>query len=386
MIPYGKQEITNSDIADVTRVLKSKLITQGNIVPKFEQKISKKVNSKYAVAVNSATSALHIACLALSITKGDIVWTSAITFVASANCARYCGADVDFVDINLDTFNISISSLEAKLIQAKKINKLPKLLIVVHMCGQSCDMEAIYKLSKEYNFSIIEDASHALGGNYRKKPVGSCNFSDITIFSFHPVKIITTGEGGMAVTNNKNLYEKLQLFRTHGITRNKKLMNNKDVGYWHYEQLFLGYNYRMTDIAAALGISQLSRLKKYVDIRNKLAKVYNRELISLPINLPIISEGIKSSYHLYVIRLDEKNPKVSKSTMMNKFKKNNIGASFHYMPVYKHPYYVNLKKTNYKNLINAEKYFSSAISIPIYPTMKEKEQKKVIRVLKDTLS
>ena len=383
MIPYGKHEITKKDISAIEKVLKSKFITQGTFVPKFENRISKTVSSKYAVAVNSATSALHIACLALGIKKGDLVWTSAISFVASANCAKYCNADVDFLDIDIDTFNISIDLLKEKLITAKKNKRLPKLIIVVHMCGQSCDMMQIKKLSKIYGFKIIEDASHALGGKYDKFSVGSCKYSDITIFSFHPVKIITSGEGGMATTNKKSIYDKLTYFRTHGITRNRNLMTQND-GFWHYEQIDLGYNYRMTDIAAALGNSQLNRLHQYVIKRNKLAAVYDKMLETLPLELPKIQKKVISTYHLYVIRLDRSETKITKKFLMDKLKKQNIVPSFHYMPIYRHPYYKK-QKTKYMPLVNSEDYYSRAISIPIYPTMRNEDQFKVIKALKNIL-
>ena len=383
MIPYGKHEITKKDISAIEKVLKSKFITQGVHVPKFENSVSSIVSSKYAVAVNSATSALHIACLALGIKKGDLVWTSAISFVASANCAKYCDADVDFLDIDRDTFNISIDLLKIKLVKAKKNNRLPKLIIVVHMCGQSCEMKQIKKLSKIYGFQIIEDASHALGGKYDKFSVGSCKYSDITIFSFHPVKIITSGEGGMVTTNKKFIYDKLTYFRTHGITRNRNLMTQND-GFWHYEQIDLGYNYRMTDIAAALGNSQLSRLGQYVKKRNKLAAIYNEMLKDLPLELPKIQKKIISTYHLYVIRVDGNKTKISKKFLMEALKKKNIGPSFHYMPIYRHPYYKK-QKIKYKPLINSEDYYSRAISIPIYPTMRNEDQFKVIKSLKNIL-
>ena len=319
----------------------------------------------------------------MGIKKGDLVWTSAISFVASANCAKYCNADVDFLDIDIDTFNISIDLLKEKLITAKKNKRLPKLIIVVHMCGQSCDMMQIKKLSKIYGFKIIEDASHALGGKYDKFSVGSCKYSDITIFSFHPVKIITSGEGGMATTNKKSIYDKLTYFRTHGITRNRNLMTQND-GFWHYEQIDLGYNYRMTDIAAALGNSQLNRLHQYVIKRNELAAVYDKMLETLPLELPKIQKKVISTYHLYVIKLDRSETKITKKFLMDKLKKQNIVPSFHYMPIYRHPYYKK-QKTKYMPLVNSEDYYSRAISIPIYPTMRNEDQFKVIKALKNIL-
>jgi UDP-4-amino-4,6-dideoxy-N-acetyl-beta-L-altrosamine transaminase len=271
MIPYGKQDISQEDIESVVEVLQSDFLTQGPKVPMFEKALSDYTSASFALAMNSATSALHIACLALGVGKGDIVWTTPITFVASANCALYCGAQIDFVDIDKDTYNLSPVELERKLIEAKKNNKLPKVVIVVHLCGQPCDMKAINVLSKEYGFSLIEDASHAIGGEYRNEKIGNCRYSDITVFSFHPVKIITTAEGGAALTNCKDLADKMSLFRSHGITRDHRLMEGEPHGDWYYQQIALGYNYRMTELQAALGVSQMKRLDEFVSARHKLA-------------------------------------------------------------------------------------------------------------------
>ena len=289
MIPYGRQEITDEDIREVVEVLKSDFITQGEVVPAFERKLSEYTNSKFSIVVNSATSALHLACKALQIGVDDIVWTSANTFVASANCALYCGAKIDFIDIDPNTFNISIQALTEKLELAKKSNTLPKVIIPVHMCGQSCEMKSIYKLSKEYGFRIIEDASHAIGGKYLGEPIGNCEYSDITVFSFHPVKIITTGEGGAAVTNNPKLAKQMKLLSSHGITRDVKDMRvSEPPGPWYYEQIDLGFNYRMTDINAALGLSQMKRLDEYISKRHLIARYYDKKLKEFPLRLSLI--------------------------------------------------------------------------------------------------
>lgn len=286
MIPYGRQSINQDDIDAVVDVLRSDFLTQGPQVPVFEQVVSNYCNAQYAVAVNSATSALHIACLALDLKPGDILWTSPITFVASANCALYCGATVDFVDIDPRTYNLSVSALEQKLDHAKKNGKLPKILVAVHLCGQSCEMQQIHALSQKYGFKIIEDASHAIGGRYQGEPIGSCKYSDITVFSFHPVKIITTAEGGIAVTNQKELADKMDLFRGHGVTRDPDLMTQEPDGSWYYQQIALGFNYRMTELHAALGVSQMQRLDQFVSQRHKLANRYNQLLTGLPIITP----------------------------------------------------------------------------------------------------
>ena len=303
MIPYGRQEITQQDIDAVVDVLKSDFLTQGPQVPLFEESIKKAVSAEYALAVNSATSALHIACLALGVGKGDVVWTTPITFVASANCALYCGAEIDFVDINSDTYNLCADKLEQKLIHAKANDLLlPKVVIPVHLCGQPCEMDRIHKLGQEYGFSIIEDASHAIGGKYKSNPIGNCEYSDITIFSFHPVKIITTAEGGVATTNDPVLAQKMELLRSHGITRNASLMKGTSHGGWYYEQIDLGFNYRMTEIQAALGVSQMSRLHDFVAMRNALAANYDRLLKDLPLITPKQIDDSYSGRHLYVIR------------------------------------------------------------------------------------
>lgn len=387
MIPYGRQEITDQDIAEVKKVLRSDYITQGQTVPKFEQAIASYCGASYSVAVNSATSALHISCLALGLGPGDVLWTSPNTFVASANCALYCGAEIDFVDIDSKTYNMSVDALSEKLILAEKQGKLPKIVIPVHFAGQPCDMPAIYKLSKKYDFKIIEDASHAIGSSYSDIKVGSCIHSNITVFSFHPVKIITTAEGGMALTNNTEIADKLSRLRNHGITRDKKKiykLNKNEI--WNYQQIELGYNYRMNDLQAALGLSQLNRLDKYISTRHQIAKLYNYEFKDLPIKVPWQLPKTYSSFHLYPICV-EKNigSKQIQTHIYNYMHKNNINVNIHYIPVHRHPYYEDLgfKKNDYPE---AEKFFQKEISLPIYPTLGIKNQKTVIELLKKKLS
>lgn len=382
-IPYGRQNVTKEDIQAVTEVLNSDFLTQGPVVPEFENAIGRYCNAKYAFAVNSATSALHIACLALGVQPKDRVWTSPVSFVASANCALYCGAHIEFVEIDAKTYNMCPHKLEQKLIQAKKNCTLPKVVIPVHLCGQSCDMEAIYKLSKEYGFSIIEDASHAIGGKYLGKPIGSCEYSQITVFSFHPVKIITTGEGGMALTNNAAIGAKMARLRSHGITRDAQSMTKEPDGPWYYEQLELGYNYRMTDIQAALGLSQFSKLDEFVKERHQIVKRYNDLFKDIDIITPHQDEKTYSAFHLYVVRMkhDEKN--ISHKEMFIRLRDSGIGVNLHYIPIYRQPFYANMgyKPTDYPE---AEKYYSEAISLPIYPGLTESQQKEVVGHFKKT--
>lgn len=384
MIPYGRQDITNEDIEEVIKVLKSDFLTQGPAVPEFEKSISEYCGVSYAYAVNSATSALHLACLALEVGEGDIVWTAANTFAASSNCALYCNALVDFVDIDPVSYNISITNLKYKLELAEKEGALPKVLIPVHMTGQSCEMSEIFDLSKRYGFKIIEDASHAIGGKYLNDPIGCCKYSDITVFSFHPVKIITTGEGGMAVTNNKNLAKKINYLRSHGITRDIDLMSKED-GPWYYEQIELGYNYRMTDIQAALGLSQMNRLDEYIKIRHKIADFYNESLSGLPLQTPKQSKESFSSFHLYVIRLNLSMIESSHKDIFESLRKDNILVNLHYMPVYLHPYYKNNLGFKSGHCPEAEKYYSEAISIPMFPTLSNEDQLFVVNALKKYL-
>jgi UDP-4-amino-4,6-dideoxy-N-acetyl-beta-L-altrosamine transaminase len=381
MIPYGRQEITDDDIAEVEKVLRSDYLTQGPLVPRFEQSVSKYCNVNYGVAVNSATSALHIACLALGLGPEDMLWTSPNTFVASANCGRYCGADIDFVDIDPKTYNMSVSALSEKLIKAKKIGKLPKIVVPVHFAGQPCDMAAIHDLSKIYGFKIIEDASHSIGASYTKFKVGSCAHSDVTVFSFHPVKIITTAEGGMALTNDKKLSESIRRLSTHGITKDELLMSKRSANeIWNYQQIQLGFNYRMNDIQAALGISQLKRLDSYVSRRHEIASYYDLKLANLPITSPWQLPNTYSSYHLYPICIqDDNNTKLQKK-IYHKLHENGIAANLHYIPVHRQPYYESLGFKN-GDFLESEKFHRKVISLPIFPSLKKSECEKVISVI-----
>lgn len=380
MIPYSKQEIYNDDIASVVEVLRSDWLTQGPTIPKFEQAIANKVHAKYGIATNAATSALHIACLSLELGPEDWLWTSPISFVASANCALYCGAKVDFVDIDPRTFNMSIEALTIKLNKAEQVGKLPKVIVPVHFAGQSCDMESIYKLSKQYGFKIIEDASHAIGGKYKEYNVGSCHYSDITVFSFHPVKIITSGEGGIALTNDKVLAEQMFRLRSHGITRNRLDMMEDPEGAWVYEQLELGFNYRMSDIHAALGLNQLLKLDAIIEKRNHLASIYNDELVSLPLSLQKLINGVLSTWHLYVIRVSE----TKRLELFKKMQAEGVGVNVHYIPIHLQPYY---RKQGFKKgqFPNAEQYYKEAITLPLFPALTEQQQEFVIKIIKSVL-
>jgi UDP-4-amino-4,6-dideoxy-N-acetyl-beta-L-altrosamine transaminase len=385
-IPYGRQDINDSDINAVIEVLKSSYLTQGPTVPRFENCVKNYCKANHAIAVNSATSALHIALLALEVGPGDFVWTSPNTFVASANAALYCGAHVDFVDIDENTYNMSVEALTIKLEQAYLENKLPKVIIPVHLSGQSCDMEAINKLAKKYSFKIVEDASHAIGGNYKNMPIGNCQFSDITVFSFHPVKIITTAEGGMALTNDCNLANRLQLFRSHGVTRDPNQMTKEMDGPWYYQQIELGYNYRMSDIQAALGISQMDRLDEYIRRRHEIASRYNHELEDLPAILPFQPKYSYSAYHLYILRLklNEIEP-LTQKMIFEKLHAKGILVNLHYIPVHTHPFYQRLG-FKFGDFPNSENYYSQSISIPMYPSLSNTEQSRVIQILKTTLN
>jgi len=381
-IPYGKQDITQSDVDAVVNVLKSDFLTQGPCVPRFEGKISEYCGAKYSVATNSATSALHLACLSIGLGTGDWLWTSPITFVASANCGLYCGAKVDFVDIDRETFNLCPKALKDKLIKAEGLGLLPKIVVVVHLCGQPCDMKAINALSKEYGFKVIEDASHAIGGRYLNEPIGNCKYSDITVFSFHPVKIITTCEGGIAVTNNSNLAEHMSLLRSHGITRDAGKMKGDSGGQWYYEQIALGFNYRMTDMQAALGISQIERLDGYVSRRHEIALRYNELLRGLPLSVPHQHSDGYSSFHLYVIRLENKG---QRTHVFEHLRKQGIGVNLHYIPVHTHPYYQQTG-VEFTNLFQAEDYYHEAISLPLYPALTNYDQNMVVSSLKNALT
>ncbi|WFP50625.1 UDP-4-amino-4,6-dideoxy-N-acetyl-beta-L-altrosamine transaminase [Methylomonas sp. EFPC3] len=383
-IPYGRQDISEADIQAVIDVLKSDFLTQGPAVPAFETAVSEYCGARHAIAVNSATSALHIACLALGVGPGDVVWTSPITFVASANCALYCGAKVDFVDIDPRTYNLSVAALEQKLQGAERDGKLPKVVIPVHLCGQSCEMAAIHALSEKYGFKIIEDASHAIGGKYRNQPIGNCRYADITVFSFHPVKIITTAEGGMALTNDAELADKLALLRSHGITRDPAQMTHQADGPWYYQQIALGYNYRMTDIQAALGLSQLSRLDEFVANRQCLAARYDSLLSALPVEIPWQHPDNYSALHLYPIRIAEVVSAYSRLSVFEGLRAAGIGVNVHYIPVHLQPYY---RRMGFQpgDFPEAERYYRAAISLPLYATLSEANQDRVIEALRGQL-
>jgi UDP-4-amino-4,6-dideoxy-N-acetyl-beta-L-altrosamine transaminase len=380
IIRYGQQEITKDDINAVVEVLMSVNLTQGPKIEEFEKSVEDFTGAKKAFAVNSATSALHISCLALELGPDDWLWTSPNSFVASANCALYCGASVSFVDIDPDTYNMCPISLEKKLIKAKYQGKLPKVVVPVHFSGQSCDMKAIYELSRFYGFSIIEDASHAIGGKYKDGVIGECKYSDITVFSFHPVKIITTGEGGMALTSSEKIAKKLELFRSHGITRNSDLMTKETEGPWYYQQVALGYNYRMTDIQAALGVSQITRLTKYINRRHELAERYNNLLKDLPLKLPFQRSDCYSSFHLYVIRLNLERIGPTHRKVFESLRAYNIMVNLHYIPIHLQPFYQDMgfSKGAYPE---AEKYYTEAISIPLHPSLSFDEQDFVVNCL-----
>ncbi|HEY9688080.1 MAG TPA: UDP-4-amino-4,6-dideoxy-N-acetyl-beta-L-altrosamine transaminase [Coleofasciculaceae cyanobacterium] len=385
MIPYGKQNINEADIQAVVDVLRSDFITQGPAIERFEKALADYCGVQYAIAVNSATAALHIACLAAGLKPGDRLWTTPITFVASANCGLYCGADVDFVDINPQTYNMSVEALAQKLETADKEGKLPRIVIPVHLAGQSCEMAEIRALSKRYGFQVIEDASHAVGGRYRNHPVGGCEFSEMAVFSFHPVKIITTGEGGVVLTNREDLYQKLIRVRSHGITRDPKWMTKPSEGSWYYQQLELGFNYRMTDIQAALGHSQMSRLDAFVAKRHALVERYNQKLAALPVTLPFQHPDSWSAYHLYIIRLQTGKLKQSHAEIFEGLRQAGIGVNLHYIPVHLQPYYQQLG-FRAGDFPEAEKYYREAISLPLYPDLTETQQDMVVSALEKLVS
>lgn len=383
-IPYGKQNINQADIDAVVQVLQSDFLTQGPQVPLFEKLVAEHVGAKYAFAMNSATSALHVACLALGLKQGDVLWTSPITFVASANCALYCGADIDFVDIDPQTYNMSVDALHVKLEAAKQQNKLPKIVVPVHLCGQSCDMERIHALSQEYGFSIIEDASHAIGGKYQGNYIGGNQYADITIFSFHPVKIITTAEGGMALTNNEELAKQIDLLRSHGVTRNPDFMTKPSEGPWYYQQVELGYNYRMTELQAALGVTQLARLDTFVAKRHEIAQKYNEILKDLPITLPYQLPETYSGLHLYVIRLELDKLTKGRKEIFETLREKGIGVNVHYIPVHNQPYYQQLgfKQGDFPQ---AETYYDAAISLPMFPDLTDEQMQYIYQTLHEVL-
>ena len=384
MIPYGRQEITQSDIDAVVAVLQSDFLTQGPMVPRFEQAVASYCGAEHALAVNSATSALHIACLALGLGRGDWLWTSPITFVASANCGLYCGAQVDFVDIDPRTYNLCPQALESKLVAAEREGRLPTVVVAVHLCGQPCDMQAIYALAQRFRFKIIEDASHAIGGKYKGEPIGNCRYSDITVFSFHPVKIITTAEGGVALTNNSALASKMALLRSHGITRDPLQMTHDADGPWYYQQIELGLNYRMTELQAALGISQMERLDQYVVRRHELVRRYDRLLTALPVTTPWQHPDSYSGLHLYVIRLQLGKIKHSHRQVFELLREQGIGVNLHYIPVHTQPYYQRMG-FEFGAFPEAELYYTQAISLPLFPLMTDVDQNVVISAVQASL-
>lgn len=384
MIPYAKQSITEEDINSVIAVLKSDWLTQGPAIERFERSVADYCGSKYAVAVNSATSALHIACLAAGLGRNDNIWTSPNTFVASANCGLYCGAQVDFVDVDSRTYNMSVGKLEMKLSEAERKGEIPKIVIPVHFAGQSCEMTKIAELAAQYGFLVIEDASHAIGGRYRGTKVGSCLFSEMTVFSFHPVKIITTGEGGMVLTNREDLYETLIRLRSHGITRNPKFLQGEPLGPWYYQQIELGFNYRMTDLQAALGVSQLKRIDEFIERRHFLARRYDMALKDLPLILPWQHPDIYSAFHLYVIRLKLERINKNRCKVFEELRGAGIGVNLHYIPVHTQPYYRNLG-FNEGDFPEAELYYREAITLPLYFGLSDGEQDRVIEAIREVV-
>lgn len=385
MIPYGRQDITQADIDAVVGVLQSDFLTQGPMVPRFEQQVAAHVGASHALAVNSATSALHIACLALGLGPGDRLWTSPVTFVASANCGLYCGAQVDFVDIDPRTYNLCPQALERKLVKAEREGTLPKVVVPVHLCGQPCDMQAIHRLAKRYGFMVIEDASHAIGGKYQGEFIGSGKYSDITVFSFHPVKIITTAEGGMALTNDAELANKMALLRSHGITRDPQQMTHESDGPWYYQQIDLGFNYRMTELQAALGVSQMERLDQYIARRHQLAARYNDLLAALPVTVPWQHPDSYSGLHLYVIRLQL--DKISKShrQVFESLREQGVGVNLHYIPVHTQPYYAQMGFKP-EDFPVAQDYYREAISIPMFQTMSDEQQDQVVAAINQAMN
>jgi UDP-4-amino-4,6-dideoxy-N-acetyl-beta-L-altrosamine transaminase len=384
MIPYGRQEITQADIDTVVAVLQSDFLTQGPVVPRFERAVADLCGAGHALAVNSATSALHIACLAMRLGPGDWLWTSPITFLASANCGLYCGAKVDFVDIDARTYNLCPIALEQKLRVAEREGRLPKVVVPVHLSGQPCDMKAIHALGQRYDFMIIEDASHAIGGKYRGEPVGNCRYSDVTVFSFHPVKIITTAEGGMAVTNSAELAHRMALFRSHGMTRDPLDMTHEPDGPWYYQQVELGYNYRMTEMQGALGLSQMARLERYVARRHELARRYDRLLADLPVTVPWHHPDGFSGLHLYVIRLRPERPHAPRGRIFASLREQGIGVNVHYIPVHTQPFYQAMGFAP-GDFPEAERYYREAISLPMYAGLTDAQQDKVVAALERAL-
>lgn len=385
MIPYGRQDVAHADIDAVVDVLRSDFLTQGPVVPRFEQAVANYCGTSYAVAVNSATSALHIACLALGLGPGDWMWTTPITFVASANCGLYCGANVDFVDIDPETLNLCPLALERKLLEAEQSGRLPKVVIPVHLCGQPCNMQAIHVLAQRFGFKVIEDASHAIGGRYLDEPVGTCRYSDVTVFSFHPVKIITTAEGGMALTNDQGVALRMELLRSHGITREPTQMTRAADGPWYYEQIELGFNYRMTELQAALGLSQMTRLDDYVERRHELARSYEGLLDGLPIKLPAQKADGHSAFHLYVIRLQLDKITCTHREVFERMRHSGIGVNVHYIPVHTQPWYARMGFRP-SDFPQAMSYYQEAITLPLFPTLSILQQQAVVTALRQAVA
>jgi UDP-4-amino-4,6-dideoxy-N-acetyl-beta-L-altrosamine transaminase len=383
-IPYGKQDINQQDIDAVVEVLQSDYLTQGPAIARFERLVADYCGVKYAVAVASATAGLHIACLSAGLGSGDRLWTVPNTFVASANCGLYCGAEVDFVDIDPKTYNLSVSALATQLAIAAEREELPKIIIPVHFAGQSCDMSAIGKLAHQYGFQVIEDAAHGIGGRYRDRPIGCCEFSDLTVFSFHPVKIITTAEGGMVLTNRKDLYEKLIRLRSHGITRDSRFMQGETDGPWYYQQMELGYHYRITDLQAALGASQMSRLDSFVNRRHELVERYNIGLKDLPLSTPYQNPDTYPSWHLYVIRLELDRIQYTHREVFEALRSAQIGVNLHYIPVHTQPYYQNLG-FKWGQFPESEQYYREAISLPLYSGLTNEKQDRIMSTLGEIL-
>lgn len=391
MIPYGHQSIDDSDVNAVAEALTSGWLTQGPAVPRFEEALCKATGAAHAIAVTNATSALHIACLALGLAPGDRGWTVPNTFVASANAILYCGAEVDFVDIDPATRNMSVAELEAKLEKAKREGRLPRVVIPVHFAGHSCDMEAIGVLAKRYGFRVIEDASHAIGGSCKNEPVGICRHSDITVFSFHPVKIVTTGEGGAALTQDDELAARMRLLRSHGITRDARMSDAVNAGDWYYEQQALGFNLRMTDIQAALGANQMPRLERFVAAREALAARYDALLKDLPLRLPARSADTRSAWHLYVIEIESDETHAAndhgarRAKIFRQMRETGIGVNVHYIPVHWQPHYQSLgfRKGDFPA---AETYYRRALTLPLFPTLTHDEQDFVVETLTEALA
>jgi UDP-4-amino-4,6-dideoxy-N-acetyl-beta-L-altrosamine transaminase len=380
MIPYGKHLVDEQDIDAVVDVLRNQFLTQGTIVPQFEQALCDYTGCQYATAVNSATSGLHVACLAVGVGQGDIVWTVPNSFVASANCALYCGADIDFVDIDVATRNIDVNALTNKLVNASKSNSLPKVLIVVHFSGLSCDMHVIHALTQKYGIALVEDAAHALGGSYKHTKVGSCQYSDMAVLSFHPVKSITSAEGGAVLTNSKAYDDRIKLFGKHGVTRDVKHMETESHGPWYYQQIELGYNYRLSDLHAALGLSQLRKLDAFILRRTELALNYQEMLTDLPLKLPVLSDYSKSAWHLYMVELTQHDRK----SVFEQLHAKGVGVNVHYIPIHLHPFY---QKMGFKqgDFPGAEFFYNNALTLPLFPSLSDQQQNTVIEVLHEIL-